>query len=37
MAATADALERFFALPHRQLLSDAEGGAKEKGKDDSPQ
>jgi len=37
MAATADALERFFALPHGQLLSDAEGGAKEKGKDDSPQ
>jgi hypothetical protein len=37
MAATADALERFLALPRRQLLSDAEGGTKEKGKDDSPQ
>jgi hypothetical protein len=37
MAATADAFKRFFALSRRQLLSGAEGGAKEKGKDDSSQ
>jgi hypothetical protein len=37
MAATADALKRFFARPRRQLLSDAEGDAKEQGKDDPPQ
>jgi hypothetical protein len=37
MAATADAFKRLLALPRRQLLSDAEGGAKEKDKDDRPQ
>jgi hypothetical protein len=37
MAATADALERFFARSRRQLLSYADGEVNQKGEDDPRQ